>query len=285
MKKNAAGQYFYVQAFNASGEVTGDAGNIGCTLSIDGGARSSLADAHPTEIANGMYRFDLTQAETNGHELSFNPSSTSTGSGVQVKGSNGNVIYTTVEDTTDGIYSITVTVEDTSGDAVQGARVTINGTTYSEVSSSLGALVLNVDGNTTYSLVTSPPSGYETPAATAVVVAESNTTATIVLTPTAVAEPDDPALATLTVKCVDENGAVEAGVTIEARLTTIPASGTGYAYDAKKQSATSNASGVASLTVVRGAVYEIKRGTSKQWERVTIPDAASTTVKSIVGAD
>ncbi|MCC9645012.1 hypothetical protein LOC71_22270 [Rhodopirellula sp. JC740] len=95
MQKNTANQRFFVKAFDDNGAVTGDAANITCQLSIDGGAYAATDDVNPTEIGtSGQYVFDLTQAETNGYELSFVPKSST--SGVQVLGVPENVIYTTV---------------------------------------------------------------------------------------------------------------------------------------------------------------------------------------------
>ena len=93
MKYNTASQTFHIVAFDQDGRVTGEATNISCTLSIDGGARSALDDTEPTEIGTtGEYVFDLTQAETNGHELSFVPVCST--EDVQVLGTPSNVIYT-----------------------------------------------------------------------------------------------------------------------------------------------------------------------------------------------
>lgn len=183
-----------------------------------------------------------------------------------------------------GVYTITVTVEDGSGDAIAGARVGIDGTTTSGVSNTSGTVTLQVNDGT-YSLVTIPPGGYDTPAAASVTVSGGNETSTIVLTQSSVTVPADPTLATLVVVCVDEEGAVEADVSISARMIKIPSASAGYSFDAKVQTATSNVSGMAQLTVVRGATYEYKRGTSKHWTKVVIPDAASVTVTSVIGAD
>jgi hypothetical protein len=93
MKYNTAGQRFHVIAFNASGRVSGDAANLSVTLSKDGGSRVALADTSATEIGTtGEYTFDLSQAETDAHALSFAPASST--SGVQVLGVPSNVIYT-----------------------------------------------------------------------------------------------------------------------------------------------------------------------------------------------
>jgi hypothetical protein len=96
MKLNTSGQRFHVIAFNASGRVSGEAANITAQLAIDGGTRSATSDTNPVEIGStGEYVFDLTQAETNGHSLSFTPVCST--SGVQVLGVPSNVIYTSVD--------------------------------------------------------------------------------------------------------------------------------------------------------------------------------------------
>lgn len=93
MLRNTDGQFFHVKAFNASGLVSGAAAAITSTLSIDGDTRSALTDVNPVEIGStGEYVFDLTQAETDGHELSFVPVCST--AGVQVLGMPSNVIYT-----------------------------------------------------------------------------------------------------------------------------------------------------------------------------------------------
>lgn len=93
MLRNQANQQFHCKAFTAGGAASGQASNIACTLSVDGGTRAALADTTATEIgATGEYVFDLSQAETNGHALSFVP--TCSTAGVQVLGMPSNVIYT-----------------------------------------------------------------------------------------------------------------------------------------------------------------------------------------------
>lgn len=93
MLKNVTGQKFHVIAFNAAGRVSGAASAITCTLAIDGGDREDLNDVNPVEIGStGVYVFDLTISETDGHELSFVPACST--AGVQVLGLPSNVIYT-----------------------------------------------------------------------------------------------------------------------------------------------------------------------------------------------
>jgi hypothetical protein len=101
MFKNTASQKLTVFAFADEGHatldagepVTGDAANI--TLKIeqdDDGTQSASNDVNPTEVEDGQYRFDLTQAESNGDKLTFYPESST--AGVQVIALPSMVIYT-----------------------------------------------------------------------------------------------------------------------------------------------------------------------------------------------
>ena len=181
MQHHTASQKFHCITFNQDARVTGESANLSCTLSIDGGARSALNDTTATEInSSGEYTFDLTQAETNGHALSFVP--TCSTPGVQVLGTPANLIYTESGGSGTGLYALTVTVENGSGDKIQGARISIQGTTYAQVSDSDGTVVFNLDPGS-YVLVTAPPTGYDTPANVPKTISADDT-ASIVLTAT-----------------------------------------------------------------------------------------------------
>jgi len=71
MFKNQTGQKWTVLAFNrTTGEhKTGDAAQITAKVSIDNGTPAAVADTNPDEVEDGFYRFDLSQAETNGDKL------------------------------------------------------------------------------------------------------------------------------------------------------------------------------------------------------------------------
>jgi hypothetical protein len=79
-----------------------------------------------------------------------------------------------------GIYTLTVTVKDASDNLISGARVNIDGTTNTLASNAQGIVVFNIDAGS-YTLVTSPPSGYETPTNVSVTISNDDT-AEIVLT-------------------------------------------------------------------------------------------------------
>jgi len=76
--KNIASQKWIVFAYNVTTGLpeTGDAANITAEISIDGAAGSATNDVNPTELEDGYYVFDLTQAETNGDLLTILPEST-----------------------------------------------------------------------------------------------------------------------------------------------------------------------------------------------------------------
>lgn len=129
MKYNTDGQEFHCIAFNASGRVTGDEDNITCELKVDAGSVAALNDTNPTEIIidgipSGEYVFSLSQAETAGHQLSFRPVSAT--SGVQVIGTPGNVIYTTLEDGINALLDLLVV--DATGPSTDSVRVTVDST-------------------------------------------------------------------------------------------------------------------------------------------------------------
>ncbi len=86
MQKNTASQKFVVFAFNrtTNAPITGDAANITANLQIDFGTSTATNDVNPTELEDGFYSFDATQAETNGDSLVIYPASVT--SDIQVIG-------------------------------------------------------------------------------------------------------------------------------------------------------------------------------------------------------
>jgi hypothetical protein len=86
MLKNTANQKWVVFAFDLTDNTpkTGDAAQITANLRIDGAAANAIDDTNPTELEDGYYVFDLTQAETNGDNIVICPAS-STGD-IQVIG-------------------------------------------------------------------------------------------------------------------------------------------------------------------------------------------------------
>ncbi len=94
MQKNIFNQKWTIFAFDITDNTAkiGDATQITANIKIDGGVSTATNDINPTELEDGYYEFDLTQAETNGEYIRLFPAS-STGN-IQVIGVPG-AIYTT----------------------------------------------------------------------------------------------------------------------------------------------------------------------------------------------
>ena len=75
MIKNTANQKWIVFAFDATTSLpkTGDAAQITANLRKNYGDASAITDTNPTELEDGFYAFDLSQAETNADHLLLCP--------------------------------------------------------------------------------------------------------------------------------------------------------------------------------------------------------------------
>ena len=94
MQKNVASQKWIVFAFDRTDNTakTGDAANITANLRLDGGGANAVDDTNPTELEDGYYVFDITQAETNADMILITPVSST--ANIQVIGVPG-AVYTT----------------------------------------------------------------------------------------------------------------------------------------------------------------------------------------------
>jgi hypothetical protein len=104
------------------------------------------------------------------------------------------------------------------------------------------------------------------------------------VTPGPITAPDDPAQCTGYLVCYDEDGNVEAGVSISIRQTAASQT-TGYAFDTATRSEVSDANGLVQFTGLwQGATYHAWRGTSETARvSVTIPAAATYALPVILG--
>jgi hypothetical protein len=82
-----------------------------------------------------------------------------------------------------GLYQLTVRVQDASTNALQGARINIDGTTLTLTTDSSGEVVFNLDSGI-YTLDVSPPAGYDTPLSNIVTINTGDTSSTFTLTET-----------------------------------------------------------------------------------------------------
>jgi hypothetical protein len=90
-----------------------------------------------------------------------------------------------------GLYQVTVSVQDASNNALQGARVNVDGTTLTLTTDSSGECVFNLDSGV-YLLSCSPPANFDTPTSLVATVTTSDINKEFTLTPTSSASCDVP---------------------------------------------------------------------------------------------
>jgi hypothetical protein len=90
-----------------------------------------------------------------------------------------------------GLYQVTVSVQDASNNALQGARVNVDGTTLTLTTDSSGECVFNLDSGV-YLLSCSPPAGFDTPTSLVATVTTADINKEFTLTPTSSASCDVP---------------------------------------------------------------------------------------------
>ena len=103
----------------------------------------------------------------------------------------GDAAWTTGGTSGSGLYQVTVTVEDASNNALQGARIAVDGTNLILTTPSNGTVTFNLDSGV-YLLTCSPPAGYDTPTDLVASVSASDISVEFTLTPTSSASCDVP---------------------------------------------------------------------------------------------
>ena len=148
MQKNTAGQKWIVYAWDTTdlSPKTGDASNITANLRIDGAAANPIDDTNPTELEDGYYVFDITQAESNGDLLLIAPAS-STGN-IQVRGV-PETIYTS--SFAPGDFEVTLTIRTIGETPVSGISVWVN-SSNSRSGSVAGTKVTDTNGQVVFNL-------------------------------------------------------------------------------------------------------------------------------------
>jgi len=148
MQKNTASQKWVVYAWDTSdlSPKTGDAANITANLRIDGGTANPVDDTNPTELEDGYYIFNLSQAETNGDMLLICPASST--ANIQVRGV-PEVVFT--EDYQPGDYEVTLTIRTTGGVTVSGVSVWVN-SSNNRSGSVAGTKITDTNGQVKFNL-------------------------------------------------------------------------------------------------------------------------------------
>ena len=148
MQKNVAGQKWVVYAWDTTGPTpkTGDASNITANLRIDGAGANAVDDTNPTELEDGYYIFDITQAESNGDLLLIAPAS-ATGN-IQVRGV-PEALYTS--SFAPGDFAVTLTINDTGGSPISGVSVWLN-SSNDRTGSVAGTKITDTNGQVVFNL-------------------------------------------------------------------------------------------------------------------------------------
>jgi hypothetical protein len=182
-----------------------------------------------------------------------------------------------------GPYTRTITVTDADTDEpIEGAKVRLYRT------GETGTLATDVDGVASFTVEAATwsyaiaASGYAGASGTAVVSANGNTDVQLVAN--VITPPTTPGLSAIVVLCLDASGQPEPDVDVDIRIVTVPSGSTNIAYKGAKQTATSDADGIARFEVVQGSICEWKRGRADVWSRVTIDSDSVTNVTSVIGS-
>jgi hypothetical protein len=183
-----------------------------------------------------------------------------------------------------GDWSITRTFEVSGGAKVPGVRMSLVGVAgKTDTTGTDGVATVKADDDT-FTLRVVVPAGYEDVADTTVTINGADSVATVTLVATTVTPPTNPAKSALEILCLDETGEPEADVAVDIRIAVVPSGDQNVAYKGTKQTATSDANGVARLEAIKGAEYEYKRGKAEVWNRVTIGSGDTTSVSSFIGS-
>jgi hypothetical protein len=182
-----------------------------------------------------------------------------------------------------GPYTRTITVTDAdTDDPIEGAKVRLYRT------GETGTLATDVDGVASFTveaatwLYAIAASGYTGVSGSVVVSANGNTD--VQMEAVSITPPSNPDLSAIVVLCLDAAGQPEPDVDVDIRIVTVPSGSTNTAFKGAKQTATSDANGIARFEVVQGSVCEWKRGRADVWSRVTIDDDSVTNVISVIGS-
>ena len=181
-----------------------------------------------------------------------------------------------------GAWTVTITVDDGTN-PLEGAKVrmTQGAETYLATTNASGIAVFSLDTFTWTVVITKPL--YTFTSTTLAVAADTAQTYSM----TAESIPaSNPGQVTGFLHVYDENGAVEASVTISLRTLSSP--GEGMALDAATRTATSDANGLVTfINLFVGTTYDIRRGTDRPWKSVSIPSTASGSIAldNILGVD
>lgn len=283
-----------VFAFNrtTNAPVLGDAANITCRVSVNGGARVALADTNPTELEDGYYLFNVVPSENNGATADFFPESST--ANVQVIPVEHVRYLLTPLATGSGAITVTFTVLDSvslTPLASALVTVTVGGVVYAYGRTNVSGqiqLALNA-GTNSYSVVAS---GYTQQLAS--IDPSVTTSVTVNLVQANPVPPPSFAGLCNVLFAVTYNGNPVVGANVSAALEDENPTVDGYLLSRQITTGTTNASGEAVLTMVqrlqftRGGVYRVRvsdaQGRVLHDRRVTVPNSSTVNAEDLPDA-
>lgn len=174
-----------------------------------------------------------------------------------------------------GDNPVTISLVDSEGNAVANLAVVVwnSGETARlnyDTANSSGQALFNLDAGT-YKVAVLTPSAYVNPGSTTLTVTNTGAQAlTITLTPQSVTPAAGADQIVGVLDTYDSQGALEASVAITIKMLEGPGD-TGQSHDTAEITATSNGSGRVTVSLLQGAKYKARRGSTSRWEEFTCP--------------
>jgi hypothetical protein len=192
-----------------------------------------------------------------------------------------------------GAYTVNITVQDNSSNAVQGVLVTVKDSTETLVvaqgtTSSAGLVSANLDPGT-YKVVVSSPVAYQVLATQTLSVSANPTAVTYTLTPVSVSSPVAPGLCVV-YGYVYKNGSPVSGATVRATLQVNEAYTSSVLLSTEETETTTSVLGYFELQLVRSdqftrgsALYRIEIDECDIDEVIIVPSSANVDFRTLIG--
>jgi hypothetical protein len=178
-----------------------------------------------------------------------------------------------------GDYQLTLTISDgTNG--VSGARVSLVGTGLGATTGTSGIIRFNVSGLTTYSVRVAPPSNFQSPADTSVVVGTANVSQTITLTANAPINPSAAPKCNVALPVTDGAGTALTGAKVSIEFIRFEPGATPSSLIVPPVPELTSTSGLVTVDLLRLGRYRAtySYGTGVKSFEFVVPDSGSTII-------
>jgi hypothetical protein len=178
-----------------------------------------------------------------------------------------------------GDYQLTLTISDgTNG--VSGARVSLVGTGLGATTGTSGVIRFNVSGLTTYSVRVAPPSNFQSPADTSVVVGSGNVSQTITLTANPPINPSAAPKCNVALPVTDGAGTALTGAKVAIEFIRFEPGATPSSLIVPPVPELTSTSGLVTVDLLRLGRYRAtySYGTGVKSFEFVVPDSGSTII-------